>query len=48
MKKVIYGGKTSPMQESDNGIGFRGEVHDYILVTLITLFVLGFFILRYS
>ena len=33
-------------QPEDNRIGFRGEIHDYILIIIITLFVWGFFIIK--
>jgi hypothetical protein len=33
-------------QAEDHRIGFRGEIHDYILIIIITLFVWGFFIIK--
>lgn len=30
----------------DHKIGFRGEIYDYLLIIIATLFVIGFFVLK--
>ncbi|MBI2670917.1 hypothetical protein HYX18_03000 [Candidatus Woesearchaeota archaeon] len=49
MQKIIRGGKTTVLySQEDHRIGFRGEVYDYILIILITVFVIGFIMLQAS
>lgn len=49
MRRIIIGGKTTNLYKNNSDkIGFRGELYDYVLTILVTLFVLGFFILQYS
>ncbi len=32
--------------QEDHRIGFRGEIYDYLLIIIASLFVVGFFLLK--